>query len=112
MGLPVFAGGAAGAHYLAGPSGGYIFGMAFAAYISGMIVESNSAKSFFRLFFALVAGSIVVYLFGLSLLSLYVGNKAFQFGLYPFILGDLIKIVLATICYQSGRGLLSKISSF
>lgn len=24
MGLPVFAGGAAGAHYLAGPSGGYI----------------------------------------------------------------------------------------
>lgn len=111
IGFPVFAGGAAGAHYLVGPSGGYLFGMAFGAYVSGMIVESNSAKSFFRLFFSLLTGSLVVYLFGLPLLSLYTGNKALQLGFYPFIIGDLIKIVIATTCYQSGRSLLSKITS-
>jgi len=60
----------------------------------------------------MLAGSLVMYLFGLSWLSLYVSdNLLLQTGLYPFVVGDAIKIVAAATLIPSGWMLLRRINS-
>ena len=45
----------------------------------------------------MVAGNVVIYVFGLVWLSNFVGmEKAIDFGMVPFLFGDLMKIALAT----------------
>lgn len=97
MGLPVFAGGA-GLAYMAGPTGGYLFGFAVAAIVTGLLAEKGWGKSVGSTALAMVIGNIVIYAFGVTYLSSIVGgfDKAIQFGLAPFIYGDLLKIVIAT----------------
>ena len=97
MGLPVFAGGA-GLAYMAGPTGGYLFGFAVAAIVTGVLAEKGWGKSVGSTALAMVIGNIVIYAFGVTYLSSIVGgfDKAIQFGLAPFIYGDLLKIVIAT----------------
>ena len=97
MGLPVFAGGA-GLAYMAGPTGGYLFGFAVAAIVTGLLAENGWGKSVGSTALAMVIGNIVIYAFGVTYLSSIVGgfDKAIQFGLAPFIYGDMLKIVIAT----------------
>ena len=97
MGLPVFAGGA-GLAYMAGPTGGYLFGFAVAAIVTGFLAEKGWGKSVGSTALAMVIGNIVIYACGVTYLSSIVGgfDKAIQFGLAPFIYGDLLKIVIAT----------------
>ena len=97
IGLPVFASGA-GIAYMAGPTGGYLFGFAIAAFVVGLLAESGWGKNFATMAAAMVIGNVVIYAFGVSHLSSIVGDfsKAIQFGLAPFIYGDLLKIVIAT----------------
>ena len=98
VGLPVFAGGA-GLAYMAGPTGGYLFGFAVSAFLVGMMAEKGWGKSYQSTALAMVIGNIVIYAFGVTWLSSIIGSfdKAIQFGLMPFIYGDLLKIVIATI---------------
>ena len=97
VGLPVFAGGA-GLAYMAGPTGGYLFGFAVAAFVVGTLAEKGWGKSYATMALAMVIGNIVIYAFGVSYLASIVGSfdKAIQFGLAPFIYGDLLKVVIAT----------------
>ncbi|MGC6517764.1 MAG: biotin transporter BioY [Candidatus Puniceispirillaceae bacterium] len=98
MGLPVFAGGA-GLAYMAGPTGGYLFGFAVSAFVVGMMAEKGWGKSYVTTAMAMILGNVIIYAFGVTWLSSIVGSfdKAIQFGLAPFIYGDLLKIVIATI---------------
>lgn len=98
VGMPVFAGGA-GLAYMAGPTGGYLFGFAAAAFVVGMLAEKGWGKSYQSTALAMIIGNLVIYAFGVTYLSSIVGSfdKAIQFGLMPFIYGDLLKIVIATI---------------
>ena len=97
MGLPVFAGGA-GLAYMAGPTGGYLFGFAAAAIVVGIMAEKGMGKSYASTALTMVVGNIVIYAFGVTYLASIVGSfdKAIQFGLAPFIYGDVLKIVIAT----------------
>ena len=97
VGLPVFAGGA-GLAYMAGPTGGYLFGFAVAAFATGLLAEKGWGKSYATTAAAMVIGNLVIYACGVTYLSSIVGSfdKAIQFGLAPFIWGDLLKIVIAT----------------
>jgi len=95
-GLPVFSQGRAGLWVLFGPSGGYIVGFAVAAIVVGTLAEKGWDKWLVSAFAAMVLGNIVIYIFGLGWLSLLMGPKAaIRAGLYPFVVGDLIKICLA-----------------
>ena len=97
MGLPVFAGGAAGVAILAGPRGGYLLGYLAAAFVTGLLMERLSNRTPFKAFAAMGVGNVIVYLFGLPWLSRFVGwQNAFILGMAPFIIGDLIKLVVAT----------------
>jgi biotin transporter BioY len=96
-------GGAPGAARLIGPSGGYLLGFVAAAFVVGWLSERGWDKRVWTAIIAMLASSIVIYIFGLSWLSFFVpGISLLQTGLYPFIAGDLIKIVLAAIALPSG----------
>ena len=96
MGLPVFAGGA-GLAYMAGPTGGYLFGFLISAFILGNLAERGWGKTWQTTAAAMVIGNLVIYTFGVIWLSNIIGSfdKGIQFGLLPFIYGDILKIVIA-----------------
>lgn len=107
-GLPVFALGASGFSVLLGPRGGYLVGFIFGAYIVGLLAEKGWDRRFGTTILAMVFGNLVIYAFGLSWLCCWIGiNKiVLVAGLYPFIIGDLLKIALAAILLPSGWKLL------
>ena len=78
-------------------SGGYIIGFIPAAFIVGFLCERGwDRKSWIMV--AMLAGNIALYVPGLLQLSFFVPNdKVFEYGLYPFIAGDMIKLYIAAI---------------
>ena len=96
MGLPVFAGGA-GLAYMAGPTGGYLFGFLVSAFVLGKLAERGWGKTWQTTAAAMVIGNLIIYSFGVIWLSNIIGSfdKGIQFGLLPFIYGDILKIVIA-----------------
>lgn len=110
-GLPVFAGGKSGFITLVGPTGGYLIGFIAAAYIVGILTELRYDKSLVYTGFSLLIGSLVIYIFGLFWLVQFVGeSSAFQMGLYPFLIGDLAKILSGVIVLGGSRKISSMIS--
>lgn len=96
LGLPFFAGGNAGLAALMGPTGGYLAGFLLAAYTVGSLAERGFDRSLFTAIPAFIAGTAVIYLFGAWQLSAFVGmDKALAAGVLPFVVGDIIKAVLA-----------------
>ena len=78
-------------------SGGYIIGFIPAAFIVGFLCERGwDQKSWIMV--AMLAGNVALYVPGLLQLSFFVpGDKVLEYGLYPFIAGDLIKLYIAAI---------------
>jgi len=100
VGLPFFAKGGAGLTYLRGVTTGYIIGFVVAAFMVGLLVEGGLGRKFSTAILAMLIGNIILYCFGLAWLKSALNismRKAFAFGLYPFILGDLYKIGLASV---------------
>ena len=78
-------------------SGGYIIGFIPAAFIVGFLCERGcDQKSWIMI--AMLAGNAALYIPGLLQLAFFVPNdKVLEYGLYPFIAGDLIKLYIAAI---------------
>jgi biotin transport system substrate-specific component len=94
-GLPFFAGGAAGAARLVGPTGGYLIGFVPAAFVIGWCAERGWDRTPWRAALAMLAGSLLLFACGLAQLALFVPReRVLAAGLYPFVAGDLLKIVL------------------
>ena len=109
-GLPFFAGGKSGLVTLFGPTGGYLFGFLAAVYIVGMLSELRFKRSLFQTATALVIGNTIIYIFGLSWLARFVGeSQALQLGLYPFLIGDLLKISLGVVLVGGSSAILSRL---
>jgi biotin transport system substrate-specific component len=97
-GLPVFAGGGAGAALLAGPTGGYLAAFPFAAALTGALAQRGWDRRFGATFVALVLGSAVIFAGGLAGLSRFVpADRLLATGLFPFVPGDLVKSALAAL---------------
>jgi len=110
-GLPVFAGGKSGFITLVGPTGGYLIGFIAAAYIMGILAELRYDKSLVYTGFSMLIGSLVIYIFGLFWLVQFVGeSSALQLGLYPFLIGDFVKILSGVIVLGGSRKISSIIS--
>ncbi|MCK5097482.1 MAG: biotin transporter BioY [Desulfobacteraceae bacterium] len=104
-GLPVFANGKAGIGIIFGPTGGYLLGYLPAVFITGLISKKWDQK-IIAIVFAMVAGSIIVYAAGVPWLKVVTGmawSKAFALGMYPFIIGDILKIIAATFIAKAIR---------
>jgi len=112
-GLPVFAGTpekGIGLAYMVGPTGGYLLGFAAAAFVTGWLAERGFDRSRFGALLAMSLGMAVIYAFGLLWLGVFVGYNGtlFTLGLTPFILGDALKIALATLSLPMLWSLLQK----
>jgi biotin transport system substrate-specific component len=102
IGLPVFSGGTGGIGRFAGPTGGYLVGFLPAAGIVGVAVEKLGSRLIVRVG-AMVAATIVVYALGVGWLKFWTEmswSKALIVGCYPFLPGDVIKIVVAASLYR------------
>jgi len=111
-GLPVFAMGRGGFIILRGFTGGYLIGFIAAAYLVGFLAERGWDRRISTTVLAMVLGNIVIYTFGLLwLLSLPGIDNVLRKGLYPFIIGDLLKIALAAVLLPSGWKLFGRINS-
>ncbi len=92
LGLPVFA--PAGA--IPGSSRGYFFGFVAAAAIVGYLCERGWGKNPFKLIAAMLLGEVAIYAVALPWLAFYVpADKVLPWGLYDFIIGDTIKLLMA-----------------
>lgn len=103
VGLPVFSEASSGWGIVSGPTGGYIVGFIFAAALTGWIAQREWDHKILRAFLSFVAGSLVTFAIGLPWLSYVLGvygypndlNATLVAGFYPFILGGIIKALLA-----------------
>lgn len=97
-GLPVFAGGASGLSRLIGPTGGYLVGFIVSAFVVGLLSERGWDRQLWTTAASMVIGNLIIYAAGIPWLSKFVGWQAvLQTGLFPFLVGDGLKIALAMI---------------
>ena len=102
VGLPVFSESSSGWGVIAGPTGGYIIGFIFSAILTGWLAQREWDRKLLRAFVAFLAGSVVTFAFGLPWLATFLGavgapndlNSVLTAGLYPFILGGVVKSIL------------------
>lgn len=105
-GLPVFAGFTGTVAAVAKPSFGFVIGFVFAAFVAGWFAERAWDRRPLLAFVGFVAASAIPFVFGIPYMAFIlnvVGGGAFgigeilQFGLWPFIVGGLIKAALAAL---------------
>jgi biotin transport system substrate-specific component len=103
IGLPVFAEMKAGLPVLLGPTGGYIIGFIIAAGLVGYLAEKGWDRNAFTMFAATLLGGAILYVPGLAWLYMFVGNLSDTLagGLTPFIIGDIVKALLAAIAFPA-----------
>ena len=102
-GIPVFAHMKSGLATVAGPSGGYIVGFILAAGLLGFLVERGWGRGTVRAVTATIICGALIYVPGLVWLHGFAADwsQTLEWGLTPFILGDLIKAVLAALTIRS-----------
>ncbi|MER9845593.1 biotin transporter BioY [Mesorhizobium australicum] len=99
MGFPVFQGTpekGIGIAYMLGSTGGYLAGFVVMAAIVGWAADRGWDRHPIKLFNAMLVAEVVMMVMGFAWLALLIGpEKSWQFGVVPFIVGDLIKVALA-----------------
>lgn len=109
-GLPVFAQGKAGLAYVLGPTGGYLVGFIAAACIVGMLAERGWDRRPAATVLAMLLGNAAIYACGIFWLLCLTrgfgtslgGRGVLAVGLYPFLAGDVLKVLLAAVLLPSG----------
>ncbi|GAA1232630.1 biotin transporter BioY [Kitasatospora nipponensis] len=94
-GLPWFADGASG---WAMPTLGYLIGLVLAAALTGRLARAGADRSPLRTAVAMVVGNLAIYAVGVPYLALALHvppARAAELGLYPYLLGDALKALLA-----------------
>lgn len=110
-GLPFFAAGQFGLVHLMGPTGGYLVAFPAAAFITGAFAEHGWDRRFFSAVAAMAIGSVVIIVCGSVWFSVVTRTSianAFVVTVAPFIIGDVVKILLAAAVLPSGWKLLRK----
>jgi biotin transport system substrate-specific component len=98
LGLPFFAGGESFVPTLAFPTGGYIWGFVAAAGVVGYLAERGWDRTLGGAIGAMFVGEVIILACGVPWLAASLGmpaEEALAIGLYPFIIGDAIKLLLA-----------------
>ncbi|WP_185740463.1 biotin transporter BioY [Homoserinimonas aerilata] len=99
IGLPVFSNGAGGLDRLLGSTGGFIFGFVLGALVAGIFAAKQWDRTFGRVVLASTICTLVIYAVGLPWLAVandYSVRQTIELGLYPLILGAVLKIVVVS----------------
>ena len=98
VGLPVFSGFSGGPAKLLGPTGGYFFGYLLLTVIAGWFVDKFLGKRAMCVL-GLTLGTMACYMVGTAWLAVQMEmtfGAALMVGVVPFLIGDAVKIVMAT----------------
>jgi biotin transport system substrate-specific component len=109
-GLPFFYGGHGGLTHLLGPTGGYLVAFPAAAFVTGAFAETGWDKRFLTAVAAMAGGSAIIIIAGWAWFSFVTHTApgvAFKLGVAPFLIGDVIKIILAAGMLPLGWHLLN-----
>lgn len=114
VGMPVFAGDGSGPATFAsvesgrlvlGATGGYLIGFLAASAAVGALAERGWDRRLGGSIVAMLMGTLIVYAFGLTWLALALDRtvtEVLPFGLYPFVPGDVLKLLLAAAILPLG----------
>lgn len=105
-GLPVFAGTpqqGIGIAYMMGPTGGFLAGFALVAFVAGLFSRVGFDRNPVTAMIAALVAGFAIYLPGLAWLGLFTGygETLLAAGLFPFILGDVAKALLAALVFPA-----------
>ena len=117
IGLPVFSSGGAGIGHILGPTGGYLLSNIPAVVVIGLISNGSSiVKEIDKLKYqfpldlvAVIFGSMIIYTGGVPWLKYVTGmswDKAIAVGVLPFIIGDVVKIIVILVIVKKLRKLI------
>ena len=98
IGIPVFSNSpekGVGLIYFTGPTMGYLIGFLIATFLAGYL---NFRTNIFYIFLKLIISVSVIYILGVLWLGNLIGwdKPVIQFGVTPFLLAELFKILLLT----------------
>jgi len=119
-GLPVFAGLTGSIVAVAKPSFGFVIGFIFAAFVAGWFAERAWDRRPGLAFVGFAAASVVPFLFGVPYLAfvLNVGLgldltfwQILEAGLFPFIIGGLVKAAIAALLIPGAWALVRKVDA-
>ena len=99
IGLPVLAGGAAGAHHFVGPTAGYLFAFPVAGMAMGWLAERgwNGYRPFLAFVGMLISNALCLVL-GAAWLAALIGiEQAVMAGIVPFLTGAVLKAALGAV---------------
>ena len=112
LGLPVFQSTpekGIGIAYMLGTTGGYLAGFVVMAAIIGWAADRGLDRNPFKFFGVIAIADAVMLAMGFAWLALLIGGEsAWQFGVAPFIVPDLIKVALAAALVPAVWGLIAK----
>ena len=112
MGFPVFQSSpekGVGIAYMLGTTGGYLAGFVVMAAIVGWAADRGFDRNPVKLFGVMLAANAIMLTMGFAWLATLIGaEKAWAFGVVPFIVGDLIKVALAAAVVPAVWSLLPK----
>ena len=98
MVLPFYSNGAKGVDEVVGATGGYLIGFVAAATLTGYLAERGLDRKLTSAIGAMFLGNVIIYLCGLPWLAVDLNvnfAKTMEYGLNPFIAGDIIKLCVA-----------------
>ena len=98
VGIPVFADASHGLNVVMGPTGGYIIGFVFAAALTGWLAQRQWDHKILKAIASFSVGTIVTFVVGLPWLAASLNltlEQTLASGLYPFIVGGIVKALLA-----------------
>jgi biotin transport system substrate-specific component len=85
--------------YLSGATLGYLIGFILSAYVVGLLAERGLERSVRTSVIPFLVGTVIIYACGVSWLAVVLGSfsKAIAAGLVPFVAGDIIKLIAASL---------------
>lgn len=102
VGMPFFAGGGSGWQYVTGATGGYLVAYVLAAVLLGCVAERGVDRRVRTAVPAMLVATAVIYTMGAAWLAIRLGvpflgreGSAWSMGVQPFLVGDVLKLVLA-----------------
>jgi len=119
-GLPIFAGLTGSLVAIAKPSFGFVLGFIFSAFVAGWFAERAWDRRPALAFVGFAAASVVPFLFGIPYLAFVLNVslgldltfwQILEAGLFPFIIGGLVKAGIAALIIPGAWALVRKVDA-